>query len=535
MLLRKSLVIILWRGYSQSTLPVPIIRVPKYVTKHVEKKKSKDLVHQQLLRRKILHRGNTSIPVISCTEGEYNHYLGQLYNDRYPLPLLSKFWYKAKTSGQKFTIRPYDTNPSVPIEYEENDPDIYCKTEFCDLNLNSTICASLKNRFMFGAPAPIQILAIPKILEGENVMLCAEAGCGKTIAYLAPLIQLISKVKQKTPVYPNTPLGLVIVPGRELAEQVADIASKLGYDSGITVKVLLSEGTFLTHLKPSRYCDVDILVTTLGSLSKLKGRVFKLSNIQHLVLDEADTLTDKSFIYDLFSVFKTLNIRSSSEKFEGKHQGAQVTFVSTIYPSNISELYTELFTEKDVVKISSNYLHRIQPHVEQKFWRVNADTYAGELLHLVKTSYQKKEPTLIFCNKSPTCDWMTIFFKDNGISCEKLHGAMNPLERSKVWQAFQEGEFDILCCTDLVSRGLDTQRVKHVINFDFPNNTSDYILRCGRVGRVGTNHGHVTNLVASKSGVYTVQDIERGVRSATRLPNVDSNIKQKIKKLYFQH
>lgn len=536
MLVSQALIQRLFRRcYSSQAQLVPVIKIPAYVKKYVEQKKKDDAMKQRNLKRKVTYRGDTSIPVISSTNKEFNFYLGQKYNERYALPLQSKFWFKTKSSGQKFSIHPWDTNPSLPVvQNERHTDDIYFPKAFSELLTSQNILLEI-DRMGFESPTPIQVLTIPQILDHKHVLLAAETGCGKSVAYLAPIIQNISSVKRTTELFPDTPLALVITPGRELAEQIGRVAYDLAKSSGINVRVLVSDGTEHRHLKLTENSDVDLLVASFGTIAKLvtKG-IFKLGSLRHIVLDEADTLLDDSFIFEMNCFLRKLPLLINSNESLNKPYGTQLTLVSSTYPTNADSMLVELVEKEDLVKIKSPYLHRVLPHVNQRFWRVSNDSRAGILLDLVKSDYEKKSPVIIFSNHSPTCDWMSTFLKGNGVHNVRFHAGLTPVRRAASLEAFLSGDCTVMCCTDLASRGIDTQNVKHLINFDFPTSVSDYILRAGRVGRVGTNQGRITNLIVSAPGVYTVQEIERSVKSSIRIPDVDANIKRKITKLYFQ-
>ncbi|KAG8175547.1 hypothetical protein JTE90_006852 [Oedothorax gibbosus] len=525
------------RAYSaQAPLPVPVIKIPKYVTKYVEKAKKKGLIKEfnNQNRKKIAYRGDTSKPVISSTNGDFNFYLGQTYHDNYPLPIQSKFWFKQKSSGQKFTIHPIEPNPSIqtddPHEFKNDE---HFPSEFTKFDLNQNIIDNIYKEFEFKKPTRMQTLAIPRISSGCHVLLASETGSGKTVSYLAPIIQNLIKLKSRNSYSDvDSPLALVLVPGRELAEQIAEVAFKLAKRTGVDVRVLLSPGTKQDHLKLVPESNIDVLVASIGCFKKFLERdKFSLGNLQHFVLDEADTLLDDSFVEDTKSVMRKMMIKSN---FSLPPVGAQVVLSSSIYPSNIGAIVDETFPEESITEIISPYLHRVPMHISQKFCRVSQDGRAGELLDLVKNDFKKKKPVMIFCNQSHACDWLVEFLESSGIPCGKFHGGIVPNIRMKMFNEFKEGSLNVLVCTDLASRGLDTSWVRHVINWDFPNNVSDYLLRAGRVGRAGTNQGHVTNLVVNKSTVYTVHEVETAVRLRRRIANVDSNVKQKIRKLFFQ-
>lgn len=535
MFANKTIHFYLRRAYSaQANLPVPVIKIPKYVIKHVEKAKKNGLVKEfnNQNRKKIAYRGDTSKPVISSTNGDFNYYLGQTYHENYPLPIQSKFWFKEKSSGQKFTINPVESNPSMP----SNDPNEYVNdkhfpSEFTKFNLNPDIVENLYNEFKFKKPTRIQTLVIPRILSGGHILIGTETGAGKTVAYLAPILHKICEVKKTMTLHNDTPLALVLVPGRELAEQIGQVAYRLAKNCNLDVKVLISNGTKTDHLKVIPNSNIDLLVATIGVFKRLfdKGE-FKLSNLQHAVLDEADTLLDDSFIEETKSVLQKMLINN---EFSLTSHGTQLTLSSSIYPSNLQSIVDEGFPESTFTKIISPFMHRVPLHIRQKFCRVSQEGRAGELLQLVKNDYKQKKPVMIFCNNSLTCDWMSQFLAGNNIPNERFHGGIHLKPRMDVLQRFKDGTNNVLVCTDLASRGLDTDWVKHVINFDFPNNVSDYLLRAGRVGRAGTNQGHVTSLVVTKSTVYTLHEVETAVRSCRRIANVDSNTKQKIRKLFF--
>lgn len=524
---------------SQIEVPssVPVIRVPTYIKKYVEQAKKKETEKLLNMRRRITYRGNTSFPVISCTDKQYNFYFGQKYNQNYPIPLISKYWMKRKSSGQKFTINPWDTNPSIPVLYnEKHKNEAGFPRTYLELLSDENLLQELKNKG-FESPTPVQVLTMPAILERKHVLLAAETGCGKTIAYLAPIIQNISSVKKRTKLFPNTPLALILTPGRELAEQIGSIAYDLSKNTDLNVCALVTDGSRNEHLRLTENADVDILVASIGILSKLvQKKIFALTNLRHLVLDEADTLMDDSFIEDTERLLRRIPLFIDSTENLPPEDGTQLILVSSTYPIAANHILPEMFEEdSDVIKIHSPYLHRVLCHIKQKFWRVEDDNRCGIVLDLAKSDHEKRKPLLIFATHYYGCNWLSDFLNDNGIPNVKFHGDMSSAKRAIALEKFTNGHCNVMCATDLASRGLDTQHVKHVINFDFPTSVSDYILRVGRVGRVGTNQGYVTNLVSSKAGVYAVQEIEEAVRSSVRIPDVDANIKKKINKLYFSY
>ncbi|XP_054709526.1 probable ATP-dependent RNA helicase DDX28 [Uloborus diversus] len=295
---------------SQSTQCIPVIKLPVYVKQQAKKNKIKDLNKERLLKRRIIYRGNTSIPVISSTEKENNYYLGQVYNEKYPIPLQSKWWYRTNCSGQKFTINPWDSNPSLPMVPKVDDVEALFPTHFSQLLSNRNILKQLQEGGM-EYPTGIQVLTMPKILDNKHVLFASETGSGKTIAYLAPVLERLAAIKGegKRNEYPDTPLALILVPGKELALQIGLVAQNLSKHSKLAIKVLVSDGVEVQELVPYDNSYMDVLVASIGTFKILfKKGVFKLANLEYLVLDEADTLLDDTFIQDTSYILQHVSV-----------------------------------------------------------------------------------------------------------------------------------------------------------------------------------------------------------------------------------
>lgn len=206
--------------------------------------------------------------------------------------------------------------------------------------------------------------------------------------------------------------------------------------------------------------------------------------------------------------------------------GTQFIMVSATMPTNIEQTLHEIIDTKTLSQVVSPNLHRLMSHVEQRFLRMNKSDRPAHLLSLVKKELKQRKPMIIFSNKTPTSDYISIFLNNSGIKCLNLNGDMLMQIRSGCFKEFQSGECDVLSTTDVGSRGLDTTRARHVINFDFPLHVADYIHRCGRIGRI--NHFErclVTNFISSRREIDPVQRIEHAARLGGHLTNVDANIK----------
>lgn len=200
-------------------------------------------------------------------------------------------------------------------------------------------------------------------------------------------------------------------------------------------------------------------------------------------------------------------------------------------PCNTKEVLQNIVDVETIQEVVSPLLHRLLPHVTQKFLRLTKADRPATLLSLVKQDLAKRRPLIVFSNKSATSDYVSIFLNNSGVNCLNLNGDMLMKIRLGRFEQFQNGHCDVLSTTDVGSRGLDTTRARHVINFDFPLHVSDYIHRCGRIGRVGTpDNALVTNLISSRREIDVVQRIEHAARTGGLLPNVNANIRNIINK-----
>ncbi|KAL0831579.1 hypothetical protein ABMA28_002364 [Loxostege sticticalis] len=480
--------------------------------------KLRQIIKTSYCRYYSVQQAKKKLPIISCKRPEFNHYEGQTYSKFEGVKLASKSWVHLTSKGDYFVIYG-DAN-------KKEDKEVY-KKSFEEIGVSNQLIEVMSSQG-FSLPTEIQTKAIPSILKGNNTVITAETGCGKTLAYLLPIFQHILEWKPNINEEFNSPLAVVITPSRELATQIGEVAQNIAQSLNLNVTTLVGGKTKQKMLNPPiEYCD--LLVTTLGAYSKLVTTgIFKLNNVHHVVLDEADSLLDDSFIGKVSNLMKKFSIRYKVE-IQTPPVGCQLTLVSATMPHELPETVTSFVDPESLKTVTTSNVHRILPHVPQKFLRLGKAHKPAELLKLVNTDMNLKRPVMIFSNQTSTCDFVSMFLNENNIECVNINGQMAVALKQGKFEMFKSGKVNVLSCTDIASRGLDTTRVQHIINYDFPLYTADYIHRCGRTGRLGSAQDcYVTNFIAWPREIQQVQKIEASVRKHTELPSVNANIKRLI-------
>ncbi|XP_035693515.1 probable ATP-dependent RNA helicase DDX28 [Branchiostoma floridae] len=530
------------RCYVSEAARQNVILIPQYLNRRLDQiKKAKS-------------HGKNSVPlarpgriVISCKRKEFNHYGGQTLG-KFDVPqLASKGWKHKKSVGDHFTIVGYTKNPALLPVPDEEDTDKGKSvvreggdrplTTFGGLPLDEGILEGLHAMNMV-VPTKIQAAAIPAILSGKNVLCAAETGSGKTLCYVVPLLQSLLPVVREsdadmTQREQGRPLAVIVVPARELAEQVMTVLTTFNTALLKPFKMqIVVGGQGIGNIKKKLGKQVDILVITPGMLNKALHKGFLgMDWVRHLVLDEIDTLLDDSFSDMTLEAISCCQVRVS--EVGGVGDGTQVIMAGATMPKRTAEILGEIVPMESLATVTTPALHRVMPHVSQKFLRVKPSSKAATVLELVKQDVNVNCPVIVFCNTFSTADWLSHTLRENNINHSKITGKLSASVRLGIFKEFQDGLTDVLVCTDIASRGLDTVRVQHVINFDFPGVVSDYIHRVGRVGRVGSRvAGRVTSLVCQPYEVDMLWKIETAVRRQAELKGVDANITRKIAKRF---
>ncbi|CAN9506706.1 unnamed protein product [Ophioblennius macclurei] len=500
-----------------------VIRVPRYLQQKVENLKQvrgQDKIATVKAGKLLIQSKN---PVRNQSAG-YN--LGKFEQPT----LSSKGWKHYKSFGDYFTINNVKDVAPYIAKNQKEDADEKPSATFDKFRISKELVETLGG-IGITHPTTVQLKAIPKVMRGHNILCAAETGSGKTLCYLLPIVQRLINEKQSRMNEESSEniRSLILVPSRELAEQVASVSRTLCAPFGLVTQTL-GGGQGVGHIKMTFQRETaDILVSTPGALVKaLRRNYLDLNDLNFFVVDEADTMFDPSFSDLLEKILHYTKIASSPKDTQGLDHKAQLLVVGATFPGGVGELLSQVTDLGSIVVIRSKMLHYLMPHVKQTFMKVKGIDKVLELHQALKMLQQDKPKSaaVVFCNKSATVNWLGYSLDEMGVKHARLQGEMPAAVRTGIFNSFQQGTVDVLVCTDIASRGLDTSRVHLVVNYDFPESHTDYIHRAGRVGRAGgAEDGTVLSFVTHPWDVELVQMIETCARRKTTLPGMESEIR----------
>jgi ATP-dependent RNA helicase RhlE len=342
----------------------------------------------------------------------------------------------------------------------------------------------------YHTPTPIQEAAIPHILDGDNVMGAAPTGTGKTAAFMLPVLQLLGQHPRREEESYTFPRVLLIAPTRELAQQLAANFRDYGRNCGNRV-LLLCGGQNPRDQFEKMARGGDIVVATPGRLYELmtQKRV-DLTQIQCLILDEADRLLDLGFAEDLQRIVRRLP------------EGRQNLLFSATFDASVRELAAELMP--DAIELGQKDANRTNINVSQRLHPVDHQDKGNATVTLLHE--HRFAQVMVFTKTKKGADVLTEQLKREGFQAEVLHGDKVQTERDRILEAFRSHKLRVLVTTDVASRGIDIEHLPAVINHDLPPIAHDYIHRIGRTGRAGEK-GVAISLIAAHE-VDTLTEIE---------------------------
>ncbi len=363
---------------------------------------------------------------------------------------------------------------------------------FSDLPLRAELLTAVAE-LGYTHPSPIQAEAIGPLTQGRDLLGQAATGTGKTAAFALPMLERLAELR---PVRErgDAPFGLVLVPTRELALQVAEAVGR--YGAGLGARVLTVYGGSPIGLQWKSLQDgVDVVVATPGRAIDLVNRgALRLDELEVVVLDEADEMLDMGFVEDIETLL------------DATPASRQAVLFSATMPRRIETLARKYLSEPVTLRI-----HREEtapgaaPQVRQTAYLVPRSHTTAALGRVLEA--ERPRSAIVFCRTRLDVDTVTETLTARGLRAEALHGGMDQEHRTRVVERLRSGRTELLVATDVAARGLDIDLLTHVVNHDVPQSSEAYVHRIGRVGRAGRPGVAITLVPPSKA--QAMRDVER--------------------------
>uniref|UniRef100_UPI0040488728 DEAD/DEAH box helicase n=1 Tax=Polaribacter sp. TaxID=1920175 RepID=UPI0040488728 len=358
---------------------------------------------------------------------------------------------------------------------------------FKSLGLNQALLKAVEKQG-YTEPSPIQIKAIPHILEGRDVLASAQTGTGKTAGFTLPMLQLLDATRKDK----FRPIrALILTPTRELAAQVYDNVRDYGAYLNMKSTVVFGGVKAASQIATIKQ-GVDVLVATPGRLLDLENQnALSLKRVEILVLDEADRMLDMGFLRDIKKIMSLMPAKRQNLMF------------SATFSKEIKQLAEGIL--RNPVLVEATPENTTAEKVSQKVYRVDKQHKTAFVTKLISEGNWKQ--VLIFTRTKHGANKLTEKLVKSNISAAAIHGNKSQGARTKALAGFKNNDVRVLVATDIAARGLDIPLLPHVINFELPNIPEDYVHRIGRTGRAGAI-GEALSLVCADEMEY-VRDIEK--------------------------
>ncbi len=354
--------------------------------------------------------------------------------------------------------------------------------KFIDFNLKENIQNAVKDAG-FIEPSPVQIEAIPLVLDGHDMIAQAQTGTGKTAAFGLPMLSMMSG--------DGSVEGLVIVPTRELAMQVSDELYRFGKNAGLRTATVYGGTPYGKQI--DRIKQASVVVATPGRLQDLleSGRI--QIKPKFVVLDEADEMLDMGFLDEIKNIFKFMPKKRQTLMF------------SATMPKAIRKLAEEILNNPKTVAITKS--ESTNTSIKQLYSVVQDRERDDALVRLI--DYKNPSKCIIFCRMKKEVDRLVTHLTSQGFKVSGLHGDMEQKQREVTIRGFKSGAVDIFVATDVAARGLDVNDVSHVFNYHIPFDSESYVHRIGRTGRAGKSGEAIT--LVTPNELRTIKRIEKDV------------------------
>jgi len=373
---------------------------------------------------------------------------------------------------------------------------------FDTLGLNPHLLKAIKEQ-RYEKPTPIQEKAIPIILQKKDILAGAQTGTGKTAGFTLPMLELLSRMKGSKSAKKRDIKALILTPTRELATQVEESVKLYGKHLPFKSAVIFGGVKINPQLVALRR-GVDIVVATPGRLlDHISQRTIDLSKVDFLILDEADRMLDMGFVNDIKKVITHLP------------KERQTLLFSATYSDAIKKLSEKFLRAPVLIEVARR--NTSSEIVKQAVYHVDKERKRELLTHLI--SEGKWQQVLVFTRTKHGANRLSGQLEKDGISSAAIHGNKSQNARTKALADFKEGEVRVLVATDIAARGIDIDQLPHVINYELPNVSEDYVHRIGRTGRAG-NEGEAISLVCVDEDEF--------------LANIEKLIKKDIPKVWLK-
>jgi superfamily II DNA/RNA helicase len=364
-------------------------------------------------------------------------------------------------------------------------------TCFQDFGLAEPITRALAEE-RYVTPTPIQNQTIPIALSRRDVIGIAQTGTGKTAAFALPILHHLCTDRRRP--QRKACRVLVLSPTRELSGQILDSFRTYGRHAGISAALAIG-GVSMGAQVRSLLAGVDVLVATPGRLLDLVGsNALRLGDVEHLVLDEADRMLDMGFIHDIRRIVAKLPAHR------------QTLFFSATMPGPIAALAGEML--RDPANVAVTPVASTVERVEQRVVRVERAAKATVLAGILRG--EEVDRALVFTRTKHGADKVVRGLAKAGIAASAIHGNKSQNQRERVLMAFRSGAVRTLVATDIAARGIDVDRISHVVNFDLPNVPETYVHRIGRTARAGAAGTAISLCDAEEMPL--LRDIEKLIR-----------------------
>ena len=366
--------------------------------------------------------------------------------------------------------------------------------KFTDLGLSEPLLRAVADQG-YDTPTPIQVQAIPAVLQGGDLMGGAQTGTGKTAGFTLPMLQRLSSEPAKKDAKGRVCIrALILTPTRELAAQVEESVRTYGKYLKLTSMVMFGGVGMQPQINALRR-GVDILVATPGRLlDHHQQGTLDLSHVQIFVLDEADRMLDMGFIHDIKKVLAYLPVKKQSLLF------------SATFSDEIKALADKLLNNPALIEVARR--NQTAETIAQKVHPVGREKKKALLAHLIKSGNWHQ--VLVFTRMKHGANRLAEFLNDEGITAMAIHGNKSQGARTKALADFKTNDLQVLVATDIAARGIDIDMLPHVVNFEMPNVPEDYVHRIGRTGRAGAQ-GEAISLVCVDEDIF-LRDIERLIK-----------------------